>query len=36
MVYLNIKEKDNRAFLFKLRKNGKIITLRKPFKASDL
>ena len=35
-LYVNIKEKNDKILAFKLRADGKIITLKKLFKASDL
>ena len=35
-LYVNIKKKNNKILAFKLKANGKIITLKKPFETSDL
>ena len=35
-LYVSIKEKNDKILAFKLRVNGKIITLKKLFKTSDL
>ena len=35
-LYVNTKNKNNKILTFKLKANGKIITLKKLFKTSDL
>ena len=35
-LYVNIKKKNNKILAFKLKANGKIITLKKPFEILNL